>query len=136
MTDARSLASVLPEIDAAMDRLLDLSSQKQQLLVSGDVAGLEKIVSVEQDLVARLELLERERSSAVELPDSKAGAAAARLRESLREKAKKITDTNERNLGLLRQGLEIVQYELRLLLPQAGYGNPAAKGPLMFDHRV
>ena len=136
MTDARSLASVLSEMDGAMDVLLDMSSKKQEMLVSGDVVGLEKVVSAEQDLVAKLELLESERSSAGEPSDEKGAGQVAGLRKSLREKAKKITDTNERNRGLLRQGLEVVQYELRLLLPQAGYGNPAAKGPLVFDHRV
>jgi flagellar biosynthesis/type III secretory pathway chaperone len=123
-------------MDAAMDALLDVSSKKQEMLVSGDVAGLEKVVSAEQDLVAKLELLESDRSSAGEPPDEKAAGQVIGLRKSLREKAKKITDTNERNRGLLRQGLEVVQYELRLLLPQAGYGNPAARGPLVFDHRI
>jgi len=135
MIDARSLASVLSEIDVVVDGLLDICSRKQEVLISGDVAALEKLIPAEEDLMARLELLEKERCSMVELLDAEAGEVA-RLRDSLREKAKKIAGTNERNRRLLKQGLEIVQYELRLLLPQGGYGNPAAKGPLVFDHRV
>jgi flagellar biosynthesis/type III secretory pathway chaperone len=135
MMSSRSLAWILLEIGVAMDSLLDLSSRKTDILTAGDVAGLEKLLPAEQDLVQRLGLLEEERVSRAG-DDAGDAAELLSLRESLREKAKRIALVNGRNQSLLRQGLEIVQYEMRLLLPQGTYGNNPAKWPLVFDHRV
>lgn len=136
MTTSRSLSSVLLEIGLAMDSLLDLSSKKTGTLTSGDVVGLERLLSVEQDLIQRLGFLETERASCSEDTASAVNAEALDLRESLKEKAKRISEINARNQSLLRQGLNIVKYELRLFLPQGKYGSALALGPLVFDHRV
>lgn len=135
MTSPRTLASILLEIDAMMDKLLDLSSRKTEVLTGGDVAALEGLLSVEQDLVQRLRLLEQERVACpAELLSGEEDISE--LRESLRDKAKRVSKANTRNQRLLRHGLEVIQREIRILFPQGNYGNPAILGPLVFDHRV
>lgn len=136
MTSPRTLASILREIGAAMDNLLDLSSRKTQVLIGGDVAGLEGLLSVEQDLIQRIRLLEEERMVCSGVPATEPAGEVSEIKQSLRDKAKRITEANGRNQRLLRQGLEVVRRELKILFPQGNYGSPAAVGPLVFDHRV
>jgi flagellar biosynthesis/type III secretory pathway chaperone len=124
MSNKRSLNLILSEIGSAMDALADLGREKSEVLVERNVAGLEKLIPSEQDLVTRLEALEIERRAAA----TETGPEIERLRESLKQKAKRIAETNERNRGLLRRGLDIVQYELKLFFQEGK--------PLVFDHRV
>ena len=124
MTNTRSLSFILSEIASAMDALLELGREKTAVLVSRDIAGLEKLIPSEQDLLRRLEALESERRKA----GNEFCPEIERLRVSLRDKAQRIADINERNRGLLRRGLDLVQYELKLFFQEGK--------PLVFDHRV
>lgn len=133
MTSPRTLALILREIGALMDNLLDLSSRKTQVLTAGNVAGLEGLLSVEQDLVQRMRLLEEEREGCA--GGANGSTEIEELKRSLRDKAAKISHVNGRNQRILRQGLDIVRREMKILFPQGSYGNPTL-GPLVFDHRV
>ena len=124
MTNTRSLSFILSEIGSAMDALMDIGRKKAEVLVSRDIAGLEKLIPSEQDLVRRLHALETEREKA----GSESGAEIELLRVSLKDKAQRIAEINERNRGLLRRGLDLVQYELKLFFQEGK--------PLVFDHRV
>lgn len=124
MTNTRSLSLILSEIGSAMDGLLELGKKKTEAVVSRDIGGLEKLIPPEQDLVRRIEALESERQAA----PAQSGSEIERLKVALREKAKRIAEINERNRGLLRRGLDLVQYELKLFLQEGR--------PLVFDHRA
>ncbi|MGE5579864.1 MAG: flagellar protein FlgN [Bacillota bacterium] len=124
MTNTRSLSSILSEIGSTMDGLLELGKRKAEILVRRDISGLEKLIPSEQDLVRRLEELESERQAVPAQSDSEIEL----LRVTLKEKAKRIAEMNERNRGLLRRGLDLVQYELKLFLQEGK--------PLVFDHRA
>lgn len=128
MTSMRNLSFILSEIGSAMDALLDLAGKKSDVLVERDIAGLEKLIPSEQDLVVKLEALEKERRAAAAEMTGPDSPEIDRLRQSLKQKAKRIAETNERNRGLLRRGLDIVQYELKLFFQEGK--------PLVFDHRV
>jgi flagellar biosynthesis/type III secretory pathway chaperone len=107
-----------------MDDLLELGKKKTEVLVVGDIGGLEKLLPSEQELVQKLQTLEGERQTAPAQSDSE----IERLKVALREKAKRIAEINERNRGLLRRGLDLVQYELKLFFQEGK--------PLVFDHRA
>jgi len=124
MTNTRSLSLILSEIGSAMDDLLEIGEKKTGVLVARDISGLEKLIPAEQDLVRRLEALENERQAAA----TDSGSEIERLKVALREKAKRIAEINERNRGLLRRGLDLIQYELKLFLQEGK--------PLVFDHRA
>ncbi len=136
MTNSRSLNLILSEIGSVMDGLIELGSKKTDVLVQRDIAGLERLIPAEQELVSRLDTLEKERSAAATAVGGPAGPEVLSIRESLRQKAKRIAEISERNRGLLRKGLEIVQYELKLFLPEGNYRGPGLREPLVFDHRV
>ena len=135
MKDARSLASVLSEMDAVLDSLIDISRQKQEIIVRGDSKALESILPLEEGLLNDLDLLEKERMERYQAAQSGTEAVNA-LRRTLRDKAALVSAANERNQALLRQGLEIARYILGLFVPDVGYGKQAAAGPLVFDHRA
>ena len=69
-------------------------------------------------------------------PKAEASPEIETLRNSLREKAEKMRVLNERNQELLRQGLKLVEFELKLLMPQPSYKGAPAQGPVLFDHKV
>lgn len=124
MTGTRNLSSILSEMGSAMDALLDLGRRKSEVLVGRDIAGLEKLIPSEQDLVQRIASLEMEREAA----PAETGFEVERLRVTLRDKAQRIAEINEQNRGLLRRGLDLVQYQLKLFFQEGK--------PLVFDHRA
>jgi flagellar biosynthesis/type III secretory pathway chaperone len=130
-----TLSSILREIESVFDQLIHLAEQKAEMIVSGDVSGLDEIVAKEEDASRNLAALEEDRARL-------AGSVAQddpeveRLRHSLRGKADKMKILNERNQELLRQGLRLVEFELKLLMPQPSYNGAPAKGPVLFDHKV
>ena len=68
MTNTRSLSLILSEIGSAMDDLLELGKKKTEVLVVGDIGGLEKLLPSEQELVQKLQTLEGERHFTVGNP--------------------------------------------------------------------
>ena len=124
MTTTMSLSFILSEIGSAMDALLELGLKKAEALSSRDISGLEALIAREQDLVRHLAALEVEREKHRE----ESGPETERHRLSLKDKAQRIVKINERNRGLLRRGLDLVQYELKLFFQEGK--------PLVFDHRI
>ncbi|MGI6662016.1 MAG: flagellar protein FlgN [Bacillota bacterium] len=130
-----TLSFVLREIASAMDKLIDLAGQKSEAIVDGDIPRLNEVTAEEEELSRSLAALEEERLRLVGSSDQ-GDPEIDRLRQSLREKADRIEVLNERNQELLRQGLRLVEFELKLLLPQPSYSGTPAKGPVVFDHKV
>lgn len=130
-----TLSFVLREIASAMDKLIDLAGQKSEAIVDGDIPRLNEVTAEEEELSRSLAALEKERLRLVGSSDQ-GDPEIDRLRQSLREKADRIEVLNERNQELLRQGLRLVEFELKLLLPQPSYSGTPAKGPVVFDHKV
>jgi flagellar biosynthesis/type III secretory pathway chaperone len=118
-----------------MDKLIDLAGQKSEAIVDGDIPRLNEVTAEEEELSRSLAALEEERLRLVGSSDQ-GDPEIDRLRQSLREKADRIEVLNERNQELLRQGLRLVEFELKLLLPQPSYSGTPAKGPVVFDHKV
>lgn len=130
-----TLSFILREIGSAIDKLIDLAEKKSEAIVDGDIDRLNELTAEEGVVSRSLASLEDERirlmgSTGEDDPE------VEQLRQSLREKADKMKTLNERNQELLKQGLRLVEFELKLLMPQPSYKGTPAKGPVVFDHKV
>lgn len=130
-----TLSFILREIGSAIDKLIDLAEKKSEAIVDGDIDRLNELTAEEGVVSRSLASLEDERirlmgSTGEDDPE------VEQLRQSLREKADKMKALNERNQELLKQGLRLVEFELKLLIPQPSYKGTPAKGPVVFDHKV
>lgn len=130
-----TLSFILREIGSAIDKLIDLAEKKSEAIVDGDIDRLNELTAEEGVASRSLASLEDERirlmgSTGEDDPE------VEQLRQSLREKADKMKALNERNQELLKQGLRLVEFELKLLMPQPSYKGTPAKGPVVFDHKV
>ncbi|HHY44750.1 MAG TPA: flagellar protein FlgN [Firmicutes bacterium] len=130
-----TLSFILREIGSAIDKLIDLAEKKSEAIVDGDIDRLNELTAEEGVVSRSLASLEDERirlmgSTGEDDPE------VEQLRQSLREKADKMKALNERNQELLKQGLRLVEFELKLLMPQPSYKGTPAKGPVVFDHKV
>lgn len=130
-----TLSFILREIGSAIDKLIDLAEKKSEAIVDGDIDRLNELTAEEGVVSRSLASLEDERirlmgSTGEDDPE------VEQIRQSLREKADKMKALNERNQELLKQGLRLVEFELKLLMPQPSYKGTPAKGPVVFDHKV
>jgi flagellar biosynthesis/type III secretory pathway chaperone len=132
-----TLSFILREMASVIDEQIDLAERKAEAIVIGDITGLNEVTSQEEEVSRKLASLEEERlrltgtgASDREYPEIE------KLRHSLREKADRMRILNERNQKLLRQGLRLIEFELKLLMPQPSYTGSPAKGPVVFDHKV
>lgn len=132
----KTLSSVLLEIGQALDGLIDLSQRKARVVIENDMAGLDAIVRSEEELSRRLASLEDERSKAAACAADADEDEIEALRQSLREKVEGLKVLNERNQRLLKQGLDLVEFQLKLLMPQPSYKGAPRPGPVMIDIRV
>lgn len=117
--------------------LLEISQRKTPIIVSGDLEKLQKITDEEQDMVNRLNRLERTRTEVVadiatvlnkdvtqltltNMIDMLKGrtaeqAALAGLHDKLRRIIRELQRVNEQNGMLLRDSLEMVEFEIAML---------------------
>lgn len=132
-----TLLFLLTNTESALDRLLKMAEKKQQLVVAGDCEGLEAIILREEKALQDLNSLrtdfEEKAFSPLELSSSK---QLVELQDVLRQKALLLQRFNQRNQKLISKSLEIVRYELGLLMPKEDYFKVSETSPIAFDQKV
>lgn len=132
-----NLISVLEEETKAYKELLELSMKKTPIIVSGDLAGLQKITDEEQSIVAKVNRLDGKREEVTkdianvlnkdvtklklvdiiqmlsQRPVEQKQLAA--VHDTLREIVGQMTRVNEQNRELIQSSLEMVEFDLNLI---------------------
>lgn len=127
---------ILEEENEGYQRLTELSQEKRQIIIDGDIPALEAITEREQEITGRLVNLENKRSEVVgdmsivlskkpeELTITNMIAFLNKqpeeqkklidLRDRLRETLREMADINTQNEVLLQQSMEMVEFDLTL----------------------
>lgn len=128
---------LLEKLESIFDTLLETAEEKQCLVVAGDSSGLEELILREEQVLKDLESLENQvREEAFSQPGIGGCTSLARLKQVVAQKAMRLERLNEQNQKLMSKGLEIVRYELGLLLPQDDYSKTLKTPPIAFDEKV
>ena len=132
-----NLIDVLNRESSEYEQLLELSEKKTSIIVSSNLEELQKITDEEQELIGRINHLEKSRVEVTEdianvlnkdvttlkltnlidmLSARPAEAAAlAELHDRLRTSVKMLQRVNEQNRELLGNALEMVEFEMNLM---------------------
>ncbi len=127
---------VLERENEEYQRLTELSNEKKQIIIDGDIPALEEITSREQEIAGVLKNLENKREEVVkdmsivlskepeELTITNMIAflnkqpnerqKLTELRENLRETLEKMADINQQNEALLHHAMEMTEFDLTL----------------------
>lgn len=153
------MASLIDELVEVLDKenteyvaLIDLSTEKTTALVKNDIDELQRIMVSEQQIVDRINMLEKDREQTIEdicrviHVDSKEltvkvliellkkqPAEQAKLKEvhtKLKKTLDKMVRLNDNNRALMKQSMEILDFEMNLLkgLKMAPETNNYTKG--------
>ena len=128
--------SVLDQENGEYQRLAELSHEKKQIIIDGDIPALEEITEREQEIAGILKNLENKREEVVkdmsivlskdpeELTITNMIAflnkqpeeqnRLADLRDRLRKTLEEMADINRQNEALLEQSMEMVEFDLTL----------------------
>ena len=137
---SRSLSEILEDMVSVLDQLLAFSGEKQDAVLRGDVASLEDVVRREEDALRLIESLEKERKMLIgdgpgQAPPQEAEDVSC-LEKAVRDKILLLKTINEQNQRLIAKSLDMVRYELGLLLPKNGYGPAIKMQALRFDQKT
>lgn len=132
-----TIIDVLIKEEAEYQLLVELSSKKTPIIIKGDIDGLNKITEEEQDIVSRVQKYEKvrmqtmkdiadvtnHRGEDLKLTDlidmmSKRPEEQAKLREihdKLKTTLNNMKRVNDQNRELLKNSLEMVEFEINLL---------------------
>ena len=132
-----NLIDVLRKESSEYEELLKLSREKTPIIVSGNLENLQKITDEEQELVSRINRLEKRRTettadianvlnrdvNALKLANLIEMLAArpaeqrklAEAHDRLQTAVRELKRTNEQNRELLANALEMVEFEMNLL---------------------
>lgn len=127
---------VLERENKEYQRLTELSNEKKQIIIDGDIPALEEITSREQEIAGVLKNLENKREEVVkdmsivlskepeELTITNMIAflnkqpnerqKLTELRENLRETLERMADINQQNEVLLHHAMEMTEFDLTL----------------------
>ena len=132
-----NLITVLQEEGVAYEELLELSMKKTPIIVSGDLEKLQKITDEEQIVVAKINHLDAKREEVTkdianvlnkdvkslklvdiinlmsQRPIEQKQLATAH--DKLKEVVGQMTRVNEHNKELIKQALEMVEFDLNLI---------------------
>lgn len=128
--------SILEEENGGYQRLTELSRQKRQIIIDGDIPALEAITDQEQEVTSRLKNLENKRNEVVsdmsivlskkpeELTVTNMIAFLNKqpqeqsklmdLRDRLRETLREMENINSQNEVLLKHAMEMAEFDLTL----------------------
>ncbi|MCI8299966.1 MAG: flagellar protein FlgN [Lachnospiraceae bacterium] len=128
--------SVLEQENQEYQRLAELSNEKKQIIIDGDIPSLENITDKEQEIAGILKNLEHKREEVVkdmsivlskqpeELTITNMIAFLNKqpeeqqkltdLRERLRETLAELNDINQQNEELLKLAMEMAEFDLTL----------------------
>lgn len=132
-----NLIEVLCQESGEYEGLLELSRKKTQIIAGADLEELQKITDDEQELVDRLNRLEKKRvevtkdianvlnrdveemklSSLIEMLSARPAEQAqlAKAHDRLQSAVQSLRRVNEQNRELLEEALEMVEFEMNLL---------------------
>ena len=132
-----NLIDILNRESTEYEGLLEISQRKTPIIVSGNLEDLQKITDEEQNVVNRLNVLERKRievtadiatvlnkdvtkltlTSLIELLKGRPAeqGALAGLHDRLHRTVHELQRVNEQNGSLLRDALEMVEFEINML---------------------
>lgn len=131
-----NLLIILEEENSEYERLVELSAEKRQVIIEGNIPGLEDVTGREQDVANRIINLENKREEVINdmaivlskdakdltltnmiaflnkqpKEQEKLRGIQARLKNTI----KQMEDINRQNEELLRQALEMVEFDLNL----------------------
>lgn len=128
---------VLEKENGEYERLIELSTQKRQIIINGNVPALEDITNQEQEIASILVNLENKRREIVndmaivlsKKPEEltvtnmiaflnkqpKEQQHLTQLRDKLKTTLQRMADINQQNEVLLNQSMEMVEFDLTLL---------------------
>ena len=132
-----SIIDVLEKEDAEYVRLIALSEQKTPVIIRGDLDELNRITEAETEIVAVIQKLEKERiqimkdiaevtnrkpediklGELVKMMDKRPAEQSrlTALHDKLKGTMDRMKQVNEQNRELLKDSLEMVQFEMNLL---------------------
>lgn len=131
-----NLLMVLEKENSEYERLVELSTQKRQIIIDGNVPGLGEITSKEQDITSNIKNLENKREEVIKdmaivlskdaneltltnmiaflnnqpKEQEKLRAIQAKLKSTIG----RMVDINKQNEILIQQALEMVEFDLTL----------------------
>lgn len=127
---------ILEKENGEYERLTELSIEKRQIIIDGDIPALEDMTGKEQEITSNLKNLEKKREEVVKdmsivlskdpkeltitnmiaflnkQPEEQQKLQS--VRERLRETLTKMADINSQNEILLNQAMEMVEFDLTL----------------------
>jgi hypothetical protein len=131
------LAQVLEAENTEYTTLIDLSTEKTGYIIKSDIENLQRVVDAEQKIVDRVNTLERNRESIVKdictvlkIPPEELTVKVLiellhkQKREHdmlqdvhtrLRRTVDKMVQINERNMSLMKESLEMIDFEINLI---------------------
>lgn len=131
-----NLLSVLEQENSEYEHLVELSKTKRRVIIDGDIPSLEKITDQEQDIASNIKNLENKREEVLndmaivlskdakdltltnmiafldKQPEEQKKLEA--IRAKLKDTLGQMSDINQQNEVLLRQSIEMVEFDLTL----------------------
>ncbi|MGP7818536.1 flagellar protein FlgN [Niallia sp. 01092] len=128
-----AIANTLKDLNLLHENLLELATEKTDVLIRGDMDFLKSIMSKEQKLIKLIQnkdqdlrifskgYLQRENditlNDVIKQSEEKDSETLIQLKQQLEETIKDLKNKNETNQQLLQQSLQFVQVSLDLLKP-------------------
>lgn len=131
-----NLLTVLEKENSEYERLIELSTEKRQIIIDGNVPGLEEITSREQDITSNIKNLDNKRAEVIndmaivlskdakdltltnmiaflnKQPQEQEKLRA--IRDKLKDTLGRMAEINKQNELLLQQALEMAEFDLTL----------------------
>lgn len=131
-----NLLTILEDENSEYERLIELSTTKRQIIIDGNIPGLEEITSKEQDITSNIKNLENKREEVIndmaivlskdanELTLTNMIAFLHKqpgeqeklidIQTRLKDTLKRMNEINQQNEVLLHHALEMVEFDLTL----------------------
>lgn len=131
-----NLLTILEDENSEYERLIELSTTKRQIIIDGNIPGLEEITSKEQDVTSNIKNLENKREEVIndmaivlskdanELTLTNMIAFLHKqpgeqeklldIQTRLKDTLKRMNEINQQNEVLLQHALEMVEFDLTL----------------------
>lgn len=131
-----NLLTILEDENSEYERLIELSTTKRQIIIDGNIPGLEEITSKEQDVTSNIKNLENKREEVIndmaivlskdaneltltnmiaflhKQPEEQEKLLDIQTR--LKDTLKRMNEINQQNEVLLQHALEMVEFDLTL----------------------
>ena len=131
-----NLLSILDRENSEYEHLIELSTAKRQIIIDGNIPGLEEITGQEQDITSNIKNLENKRREVINdmaivlskdakdltltnmiaflNKQPKEQEKLREIQERLKGTIEQMVEINQQNEALLQQALEMVEFDLTL----------------------